>query len=231
MLTTSRDTLNTQSASIKKSSQQDACSDYYSSRKNSTNSSSCWESSVVDLYRQQKRYSTTTNDTNVSSSQFTNSIISSSSSWKTATQNRLSPNMVIDPIGGGLRTVTLEQQPDHNQISLGHLMATSPRRDSRNRKYSMVVMSSTGKAENWLSPHGTTTCALTVANNPDDLYDKFWVPPEIARLANLNKQRSSLPNTSSSGAQCGEISDSLLASIQQHRFHQNNQGWLLIFFY
>lgn len=220
MLTTSRDTLNTQSASIKKSSQQDACSDYYSSRKNSTNSSSCWESSVVDLYRQQKRYSTTTNDTNVSSSQFTNSIISSSSSWKTATQSRLSPNMVnmIDPIG--LRTVTLEQQPDHNQLGL-HLMATSPRRESRNRKYSMVVMSSTGKPENWLAPSGT--CAIV--NNPDDLYDKFWVPPEIARLANLNKQRASLPNTNSSGAQCGEISDSLLASIQQHRSHQNNQGY------
>jgi hypothetical protein len=137
------------------------------------------ESSVVDLYRQRRLASDAS-----SSSQFTNSINSGTFS--------------IKQHGGdtGVKTVALEQQPTtHSMMANFPTAAASnktvssgnqryPAGRDRLRKYSMV------------SATHSAAAAIGHNNNPANIYDKFWVPPEIARLAKLDKQRSSLPNTS-----------------------------------
>jgi hypothetical protein len=176
-----RDTLSSLASSSKKNSL--ANSDYYSSRKSSN--SSCMESSVVDLYRQ-KRFSS---DAASSSSQFTNSINSSTFNVK--------PPSHMDT---GFRVVALEQQP-----SVGHLSESSSTQQKSSwcakKKASLTSNSSAVSYPETAASRARSVRKHSMASafpqqqNPGNIYDKFWVPPEIAKLAKLDKQRSSLPNT------------------------------------
>jgi hypothetical protein len=171
-----RDTLSSLGTSKKNSL---ANSDYYSSRKSSN--SSCMESSVVDLYRQ-KRFSTDT-----SSSQFTNSI------------NSGTFNIKPSHLDTSFRVVALEQQPSVNNLS-----ETGIQQKRWNSKKASLSSASSAVSypETEASRERNTARKYSMASstsqqqNTANIYDKFWVPPEIAKLAKLDKQRSSLPNTS-----------------------------------
>ena len=183
--TNSRDTL----SRLAKKNSLVSGSDYYTaSRKNSSNSS-CMESSVVDFYRQ-KRFSTDT----TSSSQFTNSI-NSSTFLNTKPPSHLET---------GLKVVALEQQTQlvHPSVGGGHYsplgkklsVASAVSNPSyavreKSRKYSVASAVVTG---------GHFSQQQQQQPVPS-IYDKFWVPPEIAKIAKLEKQRSSLPNTNNYG--------------------------------
>lgn len=137
------------------------------SRKNSSNSSCYNEASVVDFYRK-KRLSN-------ASSTYTNN--TSVSDLKYSDSRKFSISQASPFSESGIKLVALEQQPNITHLSKKSSISSNSTSSSR-RSVSM----GTGKGRRY----------SIMASN---VSDKFWVPPEIALTAQLEKQRCSLPNT------------------------------------
>ncbi|CAF0721932.1 unnamed protein product [Brachionus calyciflorus] len=149
------------------SSKKNSISSYINSRKSSSISSNYNEPAVVDYYRKKRLSDASSFNTSMSDISSRKYSINYPSSFKDSS----------------LKFVALEQQPSIVGNSLGN--------SSKKSSISSVATTSSRVSSSFAPQKARRYSIMT----PPNISEKFWVPPEIAKNAQLEKQRASLPNS------------------------------------